>query len=193
MAAGLLVASCGGGDDTGGTEARDGGGRATTTGAPPSTTASTATTGASAGSGGGVLTAEFVGELTEVTERGGRILKNRGEFEVTEEGVVGSVTFSAEGQVGIGGAELAEAGAIACVQVEVALAPGAVVPPEGPGTIEVTVQRTVDLLYRACPPALTADPTDELVELTFDGNGGFSGSFLYEGATNVEFVATAEG
>lgn len=192
MAAGLLVASCGGGEDTTGTEVRDGGGRATTT-AAPSTTGTTATTEASGGSGGDVLTAEFVGELTEVTERGGRILKNRGEFEATEEGIVGSVTFSAEGQVGIGGAELAEEGAIACVQVEVALAPGAVIPPEEPGTVEVTVQRTVDLLYRACPPALTADPTDELVELTFDGNGGFSGSFLYEGATNVEFVATPEG
>ncbi len=183
----LMVAACGEGT-TETSIGSPGGGTGGPT-SPPTTNGST-TTKSPDHSGSDLLAAEFVGELTEVTERGGRILKNRGEFEVTGEGIVGSVTFAAEGQVGIGGSDLTDEAAIACVQVEVAIAPGELIPPDEPGTVEVTVARTVDLLYRACPPGLTADPTEELVELTFDDDGGFSGSFLYEDATNVEFVAS---
>jgi hypothetical protein len=131
--------------------------------------------------------AEYVGAVAEVADNGGRIITNYGELEDGGEGITGTISFTAEGQIGLEGA--AEIGQIACLQLEIELPPDAVIAPDGPGEQTVTVPTKVDFQYRACPPSVTVDAVDEEVDLDFGDDGGFTGSFLYN-ETLVEFTAT---
>jgi len=187
----VLALAAGCGDPDSETEADLGGGGgapATTAGsdADPSGDDSPATTEAE-DVDGATWDAEYTGAVAEVADKGGRVITNYGELEDTGDGITGTISFTAEGQIGLEGE--AEIGQIACLQVEIELPPGAVTAPDEPGEQAVTMPTKVDFQYRACPPSVTVDAVEEELDLVFDADGSFIGSFLYN-ETLVEFTAT---
>lgn len=187
-----LTAGCGDPDSETEADLGGGGDAPATTAASDDGTDGPSTTDAGDGEGdgdgaGATWDAEYVGAVAEVADKGGRVIANYGELEDTGEGITGTISFTAEGQIGLEGE--AEIGQIACLQVEIELPPGAVDAPDEPGEQAVTVPTKVDFQYRACPPSVTVDAVDEELDFVFADDGSFTGSFLYN-ETLVEFTAS---